>query len=112
MMRGKQPRSIVRKFMRREIDPESKKAYYIYSTQVEKNNPGGFKAYYGPRNSVIPHDNPNLDVRYCPVALIDEYLSKIPSEYKTEAFFLSVNRNKKAKTWYKDSPMGVNTFGS
>jgi hypothetical protein len=44
----------------------------------------------------------------CPVRLYKLFASKRPVNGKCNYFYLAINRNKRAQTWYCDGPLGVN----
>jgi hypothetical protein len=100
MARGMQAREIKRKFLTKEIDSQANLSFYKNSNLVEKNNPGGFRTYNGPRESIIPPDVASRPIEYRPIALIDKYLGKIPTNlksnvlpyfgrYKSQGYFFS-----------------------
>ena len=53
----------------------------------------------------------NSQPERCPVRLFKLYKSHRPGTEHCQAFFLTVNANKRAKHWYSDCAMGVNTIG-
>ncbi len=89
----------------RKIEMDSGDCYLLFNKRWTKTRDGikNNKREFPPKmfqNKVNPER--------CPVRLYELFEELRPAECKCPAFFLSVNHNPKATTWYADAPMGIN----
>ncbi|KAI3649499.1 hypothetical protein MP228_005131 [Amoeboaphelidium protococcarum] len=89
-------------------------ACYKYTIFIDKNHQGGKNGHYQPQVGYIPPDDPGQELRFCPVALFDKYMSKCPTQGNTKGrlFLNSVNNWQLSPTWYTCNPVGYNNASS